>query len=154
MGNFTIAIDCDDAATALKAVLVAHIKAKGYEIEDLNYQPTHPGSFYADVGFHLAEQIRAGKYERGILLCGTGLGVAMSACKVEGVYAGVCHDVYSAQRLCMSNDAQVIAMGARVIGPELAKTVIDAWLTSEFAGGASAEKVERMRALEKESFHR
>ena len=80
--------------------------------------------------------------------------MAMIANKVEGVYAGVCHDVYSAERLRKSNDAQVLTMGARVIGSELAKTIVDAWLQSEFQGGGSQPKVDQMRSLEKKSFHR
>jgi len=79
--------------------------------------------------------------------------MAIIANKVEGVYAGVCHDVYSAERLRKSNAAQVITMGERVIGPELAKTIIDAWLVSEFLGGGSAPKVQQMRDLEAKSFH-
>jgi ribose 5-phosphate isomerase B len=72
----------------------------------------------------------------------------MIANKVAGVYAGVCHDVYSAERLRKSNDAQIITMGARVIGPELAKTILSAWIHSEFEGGRSGPKVRRMRELE------
>ena len=88
------------------------------------------------------------EYDRGVLICGTGLGMCMIANKVEGVYAGVCHDVYSAERLRKSNDAQVITMGARVVGPELAKSVLAAWLKSEFEAGRSLPKVQRMRELE------
>ena len=73
--------------------------------------------------------------------------------KVQGVYAGVCHDVFSAERLRKSNDAQVLTMGARVIGPELAKTIVDAWLVSEFQGGGSTAKVQQMRELERQSFN-
>jgi ribose 5-phosphate isomerase B len=76
----------------------------------------------------------------------------MIANKVEGVYAGVCHDVFSAQRLRASNNAQILTMGERVIGVELAKTIVDAWLEAEFQGGGSGPKVETMRNLEKESF--
>jgi ribose 5-phosphate isomerase B len=108
---------------------------------------------YPEIGYNLAKEIQAGNYDRGISICGTGLGMAMIANKVEGVYAGVCHDVFSAERLRKSNNAQVITMGERVIGHELAKTIIDAWLVSEFAGGGSTAKVEQMRELEKESFH-
>ena len=79
--------------------------------------------------------------------------MAMIANKVEGVYAGVCHDVFSAERLRKSNDAQVLTMGARVIGPELAKTIVSAWLVSEFQGGGSQPKVDQMRELERRSFH-
>ena len=146
-----IAIDCDSAAVELKRILLEHLREKGTEAADLDYLKDHDG-YYPDVAFNLAERIRAGDFDRGILLCGTGLGMAMCACKVRGVFAGTCHDVYSAERLRKSNDAQIITMGARVAGPELAKKIIDAWLKSEFAGGGSTVKVERMRELEKRSF--
>jgi ribose 5-phosphate isomerase B len=84
-----------------------------------------------------------------VLICGTGLGMAMVANKVEGIFAGVCHDVYSAERLRKSNDAQILTLGARVVGPELAKTIVSAWLKSEFEAGRSLPKVERMRELER-----
>ena len=146
-----IAIDSDSVAAELKAVLVQHLRKNGVEVADLDYVSAHGGE-YPDVGYNLARQIQAGRYDRGILLCGTGLGMAMIACKVRGVYAGTCHDVYSAQRLRASNDAQIITLGSRVVGPELAKTVVDAWLGSDFAGGGSGPKVERMKELEALSF--
>jgi ribose 5-phosphate isomerase B len=148
-----ICIDCDDAAINLKKTLYDHLKNKGIDITDLDYSTSKEGAMYPEIGYNLAKQIQAGNYDRGISICGTGLGMAMIANKVEGVYAGVCHDVFSAERLRKSNNAQVITMGERVIGPELAKTIIDAWLVSEFAGGGSTAKVEQMRELEKESFH-
>jgi ribose 5-phosphate isomerase B len=97
----------------------------------------------------LARRIANREFDRGVLICGTGLGMAMIANKVEGVYAGVCHDVYSAERLRKSNNAQILTMGARVLGPELAKTIVSAWVRSEFEGGGSAPKVDRMRELER-----
>jgi ribose 5-phosphate isomerase B len=148
-----ICIDCDDAAVNLKKLLFDHLKSKGIDITDLDYSATHENAMYPEIGYNLAKEIQAGKYERGISICGTGLGMAMIANKVEGVFAGTCHDVFSAERLRKSNDAQIITMGERVIGPELAKTVIDAWLVSEFQGGGSAPKVQQMRELEKQSFH-
>ena len=123
-----ICIDCDDAAVNLKKVLYDHLKSKNIDITDLNYSATKENALYPEIGFNLAKQVAAGKYVRGISICGTGLGMAMIANKVEGVFAGTCHDVFSAERLRKSNDAQIITMGERVIGPELAKTVIDAWL--------------------------
>lgn len=148
-----ICIDCDDAAVNLKKVLFDHLKSKGIDITDLNYSAEHDNAMYPEIGYNLAKEIQAGNFDRGISICGTGLGMAMIANKVEGVYAGTCHDVFSAERLRKSNDAQIITMGERVIGPELAKTVIDAWLVSEFQGGGSAPKVQQMRDLEKQSFH-
>ncbi|MGW8316402.1 MAG: RpiB/LacA/LacB family sugar-phosphate isomerase, partial [Bacteroidales bacterium] len=95
---------------------------------------------------------QAEQLDRAILICGTGLGMAMMANKVEGVFAGTCHDVYSAERLRASNNAQVLTMGARVVGEELAKTIVDAWLKAEFQEGRSTPKVNTMRNLEKDSF--
>lgn len=147
-----IAIDCDDAAIELKETIFQHILSKGIEIEDMKH--TRPDlAMYPEIGYHLAKKIQNKEFDRGILFCGTGLGMAMVANKVEGVFAGTCHDVYSAERLKKSNNAQIITMGARVVGAELAKMIIDAWLASEFAGGGSTPKVKQMRDLEKQSFH-
>ena len=154
MHSQRIAIDCDVTAKELKQTIVQHLKAQYADVTDLDFCSEHPGADYPEIGFHLAQRIQDGSFERGILLCGTGLGMAMIANKVYGVYAGVCHDVYSAQRLRKSNDAQILTMGARVIGPELAKAVVDAWMVSEFAGGGSLPKVQQMRALESQSFGR
>lgn len=148
-----IAIDCDDAAVNLKRVLVDHLKSKNIDITDLDYSASKNEAMYPEIGYNLAVKIKDKEYDRGILICGTGLGMAMIANKVESVYAGVCHDVFSAERLCKSNDAQIITMGERVLGPELAKTIIDAWLVSEFKGGGSQAKVDQMRDLERKSFN-
>lgn len=148
-----VVIDCDDAAIDLKKVIVGHLSAKGVEVTDLDYLGKNSGAYYPEIGFNLAQTIKNGTFERGILICGTGLGMAIIANKVEGVYAGVCHDVFSAERLRKSNNAQVLTMGARVIGPELAKMVVDAWLVSEFQGGGSQPKVDQIRELERKSFH-
>lgn len=147
-----IVIDCDDAALQLKKTIVEFLKSQNVEVTDLDYLGSKPGAFYPEIGYNLAKKIKDGSFERGILICGTGLGMAMIANKVEGVYAGVCHDVFSAERLRKSNDAQVLTMGARVIGPELAKTIVAAWLKSEFQGGGSQPKVDQMRELEQCSF--
>ena len=147
----SLAIDCDDAAVDLKAVLYEHLRASGYDITDLNLSAARP-ALYPEIGYHLATRIKAGDFDRGILICGTGIGMSIIANKVPGVYAGLCHDTYSAERLKKSNDAQVITMGARVIGGELAKSIVDAWLVSEFQGGGSLPKVEQIKALERESF--
>ena len=151
MSPLKICIDADDAAIALKDALYEFLKASGYDITDLQYSKDKPAT-YPEIGYALAKKMQAKEYSRGILVCGTGLGMAMIANKVEGVYAGVCHDVFSAERLKKSNDANVLTMGERVIGVEHAKMIVTAWLKSEFAGGGSTEKVEMMRKLEKESF--
>ena len=88
--------------------------------------------FYADLSANLAHKVKDGDYDRGILFCGTGIGVCISANKVPGIRAALTHDTYSAERAAKSNNAQIITMGARVIGPELAKAIVDTWLASEF----------------------
>lgn len=148
-----IVIDADDAGLTLKHDLIDHLGTLGIEVVDLNYLGKNPDASYPEIGYNLALKIRDRKFKRGILICGTGLGMAMIANKVETVFAGPCHDVYSAERLRKSNDAQVITLGARVVGVELAKTIMDAWLNAEFQGGRSMPKVESMRNLEKQSFH-
>lgn len=148
-----IAIDCDNIAVNLKEVLLNHLKSRGFNITDLQYSSIHEGALYPEIGYNLALKIKGKEFDRGILLCGTGLGMAMIANKVETIFAGVCHDVYSAERLRKSNDAQIITMGERVIGSELAKTIIDAWIISEFQEGNSTAKVKQMRELEHKSFH-
>ena len=148
-----IAIDCDDAATELKKIIIDYLKSKDVNIVDLNFSEGRDVS-YPDIGYNLALKIKDGEFDRGILICGTGIGMAIIANKVEGVYAGVCHDVYSAERLCKSNNAQVLTMGARVVGPELAKMVVDAWLRSEFETKRSQKKVEKIHMLEQQSFHK
>ena len=147
----SIAIDADSNGLGLKTTLLDLLKDKKVEVSDLAYLESHRGD-YPDIAFNLARKIQGGAFERGILICGTGLGMAMCANKVKGVFAGTCHDVYSAERLRKSNDAQIITFGALIIGPQLAMTIIDAWLDSEFQGGRSQPKVERMRELEAESY--
>lgn len=147
-----IAIDCDDAAIELKNIIRDHVARKGLDIVDLAYSAAHEAN-YADIGYNLAHKIRDREFDQGILICGTGQGMAIIANKVEGIYAGACHDVYSAERLRKSNNAQILTMGSRVIGPELAKMVVDAWLASDFEGGRSLPKVETIHRLEKQSFH-
>jgi ribose 5-phosphate isomerase B len=143
-----VAVDSDDAGIELKRVVVEHLRSLGAQVEDLNLLGSRKTD-YPDIGYNLARRVAQKEFERGVLICGTGLGMCMIANKVAGVYAGVCHDVYSAERLRKSNDAQIITMGARVIGPELAKTILSAWIQSEFEVGRSGPKVARMRELEK-----
>lgn len=97
---------------------------------------------YPDLALTVARAVAAGEHDRAILICGTGIGMAIAANKVPGVYAATVHEPYSAQRARMSNDAQVITMGARIIAPELAHLLLRIWLEAEFQGGGSARKVD------------
>ena len=141
-----IGIGSDDAALELKGALIERLEELGYEVEDYGLKE---GADYPDVAVEVAEAVARGEHERAILCCGTGLGMSITANKVPGVRAAQCHDVYSAERARKSNNAQVLTMGQRVIGQEAAKTVLDAWLESEFAGGSSAPKVEKMEEIDR-----
>lgn len=142
----SIAIGCDDAAIDLKNMLAAWLKEQGVETTDYS----DAGDLYPDVATAVARQIAAGEHQRGILICGTGIGMCISANKVPGIRAALCHDTYSAERARKSNDAQIITLGARVIGPELAKTLIHAWLDSEFEPARSGPKVDRINYYEQQ----
>lgn len=148
-----VAIGADDAGLALKAALLAHVQELGFSIEDIGISSAEAASLdetdYPDIAQHLALGVASGRWDRGILVCGTGIGMAIAANKIPGVRAAQAHDVYSAERARKSNDAQIVTLGARVIGVEVAKFVVTAFLGSEFAGGASTRKVEKLKALDR-----
>jgi ribose 5-phosphate isomerase B len=140
-----IALGADSAGKPLIDVIEAHLKTR----PDLEVVNLSKSGFYADLSRDLAETIVSGENDRGILCCGTGIGVCISANKVPGIRAALTHDTYSAERAAKSNNAQIITMGARVIGPELAKAIVDMWLASEFdPNGSSAGNVEAINRLD------
>ena len=145
-----IAIGGDSAGVSLVDILVPHLKSlKDVEVTDMSKSPTGGSEYYANMAERVAQAVLSGEADRGILCCGTGIGVAMSANKVPGIRAALTHDTYSAGKAATSNNAQIITMGARVIGPELAKAIVDTWLASEFdPKGASASKVEAINQLD------
>lgn len=142
-----LAIGCDEAACELKEIIKAHLLAAQHDVEDFGTFNNEP-VLYPDIGFKVAEAVAVGRYERAILLCGTGIGMAISANKVPGVRAAQTHDTYSAERASRSNGAQIITLGARVVGPELAKAIVDSFLKSSFEGGRSQLKIDRIAAYE------
>ncbi|MDR0574937.1 MAG: ribose 5-phosphate isomerase B [Tannerella sp.] len=144
-----IAIGCDEAAYRLKVSLIKHLQDKGFEVIDFG---ANEGEIilYPDVAVAVAKAVSRGEFERAVLVCGTGIGMAITANKVPGVRAAVCHDPFSAQRARKSNDAQIICFGERVVGTELAKNLLDIWIDSEFSGGGSTSKVNRINEYEHE----
>lgn len=149
MNFMNLAIGCDEAAYDLKEVLKQHLLEQGHTVEDFGTFDGRP-VLYPDVGFKVAEAVAERRFERAVLLCGTGIGMAISANKVTGVRAAQCHDTYSAERASRSNDAQVITIGARVVGSELAKAIVDSYLAARFDGGKSASKISLIDAYEAE----
>lgn len=136
-----IAIGCDPNASDLKKTLIRHLGDSGYECAD--YGSDDP--IYANVAIEVAEAVAAGKHERGILLCGTGVGVSIAANKVPGAYAANCSDPYSTERSVKSNNANILTLGSQVIGAELAKTLVTIWINARYEpGGRSEPKIQRI----------
>ena len=152
MKQLTIAIDCDDAATDLKDTVFQHLKLAGWDITDLNHSGKKP-AMYPEIGYNLAVRMQKKDFDRGILICGTGIGMSIIANKVEGVYAGLCHDTYSAHQGVEHDDMNVLCLGARIIGTEPAKEIVAAFLGARFLGNDPGEerharRVKKTRALE------
>ena len=137
-----LVIGCDDAAFELKEQIKDYLKER-FDIIDCGVHDESP-VLYPDVAITVAEKIANKEAKRGLLFCGTGIGMAMSANKVPGIRAAQCHDVFSAERAAMSNDAHIITLGARVIGIELAKKIIDTWLDLHYVDSPSGDKIRRM----------
>ncbi|MCE5198612.1 MAG: ribose 5-phosphate isomerase B [Armatimonadota bacterium] len=143
-----VAIGCDHAAVALKQGLIEDLKAEGYELFDFGTF-TSESVDYPDIGREVAEAVASGRFDRGILICGTGIGITITANKVKGIRAGVCSEPYSAKMARAHNDANIIGMGARVVGPGLALEIAKAFLETEFEGGVRHQRrVDKINALD------
>ncbi|MDQ4119236.1 MAG: ribose-5-phosphate isomerase [Actinomycetota bacterium] len=148
-----IAVAADNAGVALKDALAGQLTADGRvaEVTDFGVPDAGDDRAYPLLGLAAAHAVANGWADRAILVCGTGIGMAITANKVPGIRATVAHDSYSAERSIMSNDCQVLCMGGRVIGPELAKKIVGEWLDHRFdPESASAEKVARITEFERE----
>lgn len=142
-----VIIGTDHLGLPLKNAIAEHLRAKGHEVEDIGVHDDSPVD-YPDVAVDLAKRVSKGEFERGILICGTGAGMAITANKVPGVRAVAVNDPYTAERAIASNNAQVITMGALVTGTNVAKMLVDIWLANEFQGGGSARKVDKMNQID------
>lgn len=143
-----IAIGADHLGYPLKETVKTHLLDLGHDVVDHGVFDTTPAD-YPDVAVEVARAVAAGAFERAILICGTGIGMAITANKVAGVRAASVTDPYSAERARKSNDAQVLCLGALVVGPSLAAVLVDHWLAAEFQGGGSARKVAKINALDR-----
>ena len=129
-----IAIACDHAGYDLKLAILPYLTKLGYEVHDLGTDNADTPTDYPDYAKKVAEKLLSGEVERGILVCGSGAGVSIAANKIKGIYAAVCHDTYTAHQ-CVEHDAvNVICIGSRVIGIELAREVIKSFLGAKFTG--------------------
>jgi len=145
-----LAIAGDSAGEGLARVLADHLKGK-VDVVEISRVDGTAEAFYADLSDRVASAVANGVYDRAILVCGTGIGVCIAANKVPGIRAALTHDTYSAERAALSNNAQIITMGARVIGQELAKSIADAWLAQTLnfdRAGRSAGNVAAIDAVD------
>ena len=157
MSGMRVVVAADSAGVDLKDVLAEQLRGDGRvaEVTDLGVPDDGDDRAYPLLGLAAAEEVAAGRADRAVLVCGTGIGMAISANKVEGVRATVAHDSYSAERSVKSNDCQVLCMGGRVVGPELAKKIVGEWVGHEFdPGSASATKVAHITEYEQQHQHR
>lgn len=144
-----VAIGCDHAGVDLKHEVARFLREQGHEVADFGTEGTESVD-YPDFARRVAEAVRSGQAERGVLICGTGIGMSIAANKVPGVRAALCHDVYSARLTREHNDANVLTMGARVIGPGLAVEIAKAFFGGEFAGGRHARRVDKIAQIERD----
>ena len=142
------AIGSDHGGFELKEHIKKHLEERSLEYKDFGCYDENSVD-YPDIAEKVCNAINSGDADKGILVCGTGIGISIAANKIDGIRAAHCHDVYSAEMTKRHNNANVICMGGRVIGRELAFKIIDAWLDAEFEGGRHQKRIDKIHALEK-----
>lgn len=144
-----VAMACDHGGLDLKNVLKQELEAMGHEVVDYGTY-THDSVDYPDYGYQAAKAVASGECEKGVVVCGTGIGISISCNKVHGIRCALCHDVFSAKATRAHNDANMLAMGQRVIGPGLAVEILHAFFEGEYEGGRHDLRIEKLMAIEKE----
>ena len=143
-----IVIGNDHTAVEMKKEIMAYLQQKGHEVINIGTDSTD--SFhYPIAGYRAAKIVAAGEADLGIIICGTGVGISLAANKVEGIRCVVCSEPYSAELSRRHNNTNMLAFGARVIGPELAKMIVDAWLNAEFEGGRHQTRVDMLNEIDR-----
>jgi len=143
-----VALGADHAGFALKEVLKGWLIAQGYDVVDVGTQSTESVD-YPDYAVAAGSTVTAGKADRAVLVCGTGIGMAMAANKVPGARAAACSDAYTARMSREHNDANILALGARITGRDTAIEILETWLVAEFAGGRHARRVDKIVELDR-----
>lgn len=143
-----IALGSDHGGMNLKKVIMEYLNSQGIEAKDFGTD-TFDSCDYPDFALPVAESVKNGEYDFGILICGTGIGISISANKVPGIRAALCHDVFSAHATREHNNANILAMGERVVGPGLALDIVKTFLNTEFEGGRHQKRVDKISEIEK-----
>ena len=144
----SVAVGSDHYGFPLKDKVVDFLDREGYEYEDYGTDSEDNEVDYPDIAEEVAKEVAEGKHERGILVCGTGTGIAIAANKVKGIRATPVDGVYQAERSRKSNNAQIMTMGSQVMGYKEAELLVDTWMNSEFTGGRSTSKVEKIKEMD------
>lgn len=147
--NMKIAIGNDHSAVALRQVITQHLRDRGIEVEEVGTF-SEESSNYPEWGEKVARKVVSGEADLGIAICGTGIGISLACNKVKGIRAAVCSEPYSAKLSRQHNNANVLCFGARVVGTELAKMIVDEWLDAEFQGGRHQTRIDMITKIENE----
>lgn len=142
-----VVVGSDHGGFALKEVLMGHLQEKGLEVIDVGCYDTNSVD-YPDIAEKACREVTEGRCDWGILVCGTGIGISMAANKVKGIRCALVSEAYSAEMTKRHNNANMIALGGRVTGPDLAKHIVDAYINAEFEGGRHEKRVNKISALE------
>lgn len=142
-----VAIGADHAGYKLKRSLVQHLERLGHEVEDVGTD-TDESVDYPDFSLAVAELVIAGLTDRGVLVCGTGVGVAIAANKIDGIRAATCNEIFTAEMARAHNDANIVTVGARVVGEGIAERIVETFLSTEFEGGRHGRRVGKIHQLE------
>lgn len=143
-----IALGCDHGGLNLKNAIIKHLESKGIEVKDFGTY-TSDSCDYPEYALRVAEEVAAKNFDFGILVCGTGIGISISANKVPGVRAALCSDTFSAHATREHNNANILALGERVVGQGLAMDIVDTFLSAEFEGGRHENRVNKISEIEK-----
>lgn len=143
-----IALGSDHGGFELKKEIISYLTENGYEIKDFGTNSTESCD-YADYGLPVAEAVASGEFNFGILICGTGIGIGIAANKVPGIRAALCSDTFSAHATREHNDANILTMGQRVVGPGLAIDIVKTFLSSKFEGGRHIQRIDKISQIEK-----
>ncbi|MBQ7274037.1 MAG: ribose 5-phosphate isomerase B [Clostridiales bacterium] len=147
-----VSIASDHAGYDMRQLVIEHLKSKGFEVIDGGAVSATERFSYVEAGNKVAKDVQSGAADRGIAICGTGIGISMVCNKHKGIRAALCNNEYMARMCRQHNDANVLSFGARVVGPEIAFAMVDCFFEEEFAGGRHAERVGQMKQTEEENF--
>lgn len=146
-----IAVGCDHVGFEYKSEVIKHLQESGYMVKDFGTFSTERTD-YPIYGYKVAESVSRGECEKGILICGTGVGISLSANKVKGIRAVVCSDPYTAKLSKEHNNTNILAFGSRVVGVAVAKMIIDEWMNAEYEAGRHQKRIDMISAIEEKTY--